>query len=394
MRESWQNLTMLEACDLITCGVAARPNYVDDGIPFLSAKNVKEGKILYTDFNSISLETHLELTKKNKPLPGDILYTRVGSYGEAAVIENNIEFSVFVSLTLIKPKKQLLDSHFLRYYLNSHEIKTLAKKSITSSGVGNLNVGTVRKFPVKIPPIKEQKEIVEILDQAFESIEKAKANIEKNIENAKELFRSKLNQIFYQNIEGFIMKEFNQLAEYDKTKYLEKNLPYVGLEDIESDTGVFLGSKKNTKEVKSSTFKFTNKHILYGRLRPYLNKVLVPDFEGHCSTEIFPILVSENVNKFFLFYWFLAPITVRKIDSTWTGARMPRANMNLVKSFKIPVPPIQKQKEIVEALDILDNHIQSLLVSYEEELKNLEELKKSILQKAFSGELTNKNKAA
>ena len=75
---------------------------------------------------------------------------------------------------------------------------------------------------------------------------------------------------------------------------------------------------------------------------------------------------------------------------------MARANLSLTffKNLIISVPNIKKQKEIVEKIDILDNHIQSLLSSYEEELKNLEELKKSILQKAFSGELTNKNKAA
>ena len=69
--------------------------------------------------------------------------------------------------------------------------------------------------------------------------------------------------------------------------------------------------------------------------------------------------------------------------------------MPLIRSIKISFPKsIEKQKEIIDVIEILDNHIQSLLVSYEEELKNLEELKKSILQKAFSGELTNKNKAA
>ena len=75
---------------------------------------------------------------------------------------------------------------------------------------------------------------------------------------------------------------------------------------------------------------------------------------------------------------------------------MARANLSLTffKNLIISVHNIKKQKEIVEKIDILDNHIQSLLSSYEEELKNLEELKKSILQKAFSGELTNKNKAA
>ena len=77
-------------------------------------------------------------------------------------------------------------------------------------------------------------------------------------------------------------------------------LTLVGLEDIESGTGKFLGTK-NPLTVKSSTFRFSSKHLLYGRLRPYLNKVMLPDFDGHCSTEIFPIRLSPQLNREYLF---------------------------------------------------------------------------------------------
>ena len=198
MKEGWQEKRLNDVCDLITCGVAAKPHYVDVGVPFLSAKNVKDGKIVWRGYNSISSQTHEELTKHNKPLRGDILYTRVGSFGEAAVVEDDVEFSVFVSLTLIKPKKDFLNNYFLKYYLNSSEIKELAKSSISSSGVGNLNVGTVRQFPINLPPLPEQQRIVAILDDAFESIAIAKANAEKNLQNAKALFESYLQGVFSQ----------------------------------------------------------------------------------------------------------------------------------------------------------------------------------------------------
>ena len=99
-----QYFKLEEVTELITCGVAKRPEYVEDGIPFLSAKNVKEDKIIYKDYKYVSEETHAQLTKHNKPLKGDILYTRVGSYGSASVVDVDIEFSIFVSLTLIKPR--------------------------------------------------------------------------------------------------------------------------------------------------------------------------------------------------------------------------------------------------------------------------------------------------
>ncbi|MFN7438028.1 MAG: restriction endonuclease subunit S, partial [Bacteroidota bacterium] len=149
--KNWEVEYLDDVCELITCGVAARPNYVDEGVPFLSAKNVKDGQIIWSGYNCISEETHKELTKNSKPLKGDLLYTRVGSYGEAAVIEDDYEFSVFVSLTLIKVDKSKLNNYYLKHYLNSEAVKNLAKASISGSGVGNLNVGTVRKFKIPLP---------------------------------------------------------------------------------------------------------------------------------------------------------------------------------------------------------------------------------------------------
>ena len=159
-----KEMLLNDACDLITCGVAARPQYVETGVPFLSAQNVKNGTVLYRNHKYITEEKHLELTKHNKPAKGDILYTRVGSYGEAAVIEEDTEFSIFVSLTLIKVN-QYLTSHYLKYFLNSQKVKRLAARSISGSGVGNLNVGTVRRFPIVVPDIAAQQEIISRLGQ-------------------------------------------------------------------------------------------------------------------------------------------------------------------------------------------------------------------------------------
>src|ERR1043166_5409883 len=117
-----------------------------------------------------------------------------------------------------------------------------------------------------------------------------------------------------------------KVCELDKRQGIHKSLPYVGLEHIESHTGRFIGSTKPLA-VKSSTFRFSPEHLLYGRLRPYLNKVMAPEFEGHCSTEILPIRPSRDLSRRFLQYWFLSDMTVEQINATCTGARMPRANM-------------------------------------------------------------------
>ncbi|MCC6286758.1 MAG: restriction endonuclease subunit S [Chitinophagaceae bacterium] len=273
---------------------------------------------------------------------------------------------------------------FLLHCLIDH-LKVFKEQSV-GANTKFLKLGMIQNVLIPLPPLSEQKRIVSILDRAFAAIDKAKANTERNLQNAKALFESYLQGVFEERGEDWEEKRLGEVCEYDKTQNKAK-LPYVGLEHIESNTGKFLGSRE-PQSVKSSTFLFSQKHVLYGRLRPYLNKVLLPEFEGHCSTEIFPIIPGKNLDRRFLFYWFIKSDTVKEIDSTWTGARMPRANMNAVLDFKFYLPSLRQQISIVKNLQILFEQTQLLVLKYQQKLTSLDELKKSILQKAFSGQLT------
>lgn len=172
--ESWDIKRFEDETDLITCGVAATPEYIDStiGIPFLSAQNVRNGKVILDKFNYISREHHEILTKNNIPKKGDILYSRVGAnFGEAAVIEKEFEFSVYVSLTLIKVKQDN-DNNYVKFLLNGDYVKNLAKRSVfQGAGVPNLNVKVVRKFLLPFPPKEEQQKIACILSAVDEKLE-------------------------------------------------------------------------------------------------------------------------------------------------------------------------------------------------------------------------------
>jgi type I restriction enzyme S subunit len=146
------------------------------------------------------------------------------------------------------------------------------------------------------------------------------------------------------------IKKLGDVCSFDKVQGIHRGLPYVGLEHIESHTSRFIGSSE-PQTVKSLTFRFSDEHVLYGRLRPYLNKALAPDFEGHCSTEIFPLKPSPELSREYLLFWLLADETCERINATCTGARMPRAQMNEVMAFDFPLPPLPEQKRIVGILD-------------------------------------------
>ena len=182
---------------------------------------------------------------------------------------------------------------------------------------------------------------------------------------------------------GWQTKKLGDVCTFDKVQGIHLRLPYVGLEHIESQTAQFIGSIE-PQPVKSSTFRFSDKHVLYGRLRPYLNKALAPDFEGHCSTEIFPLKPCAELSREYLLFWLLADDTCDRINATCTGARMPRAQMNDVLDFEIPVPPLAEQERIVGVLDAAFAGLATAQAHAEQNLKNARALFDSHLHAVFS----------
>ncbi|MDA0199237.1 MAG: restriction endonuclease subunit S [Bacteroidetes bacterium] len=391
--KNWELKYLDDVCELITCGVAARPNYVDEGVPFLSAKNVKDGQIIWSGYNCITEETHKELTKNNKPLKGDLLYTRVGSYGEAAVIEDDYEFSVFVSLTLIKVDKSKLNNYYLKHYLNSEAVKNLAKASISGSGVGNLNVGTVRKFTIPLPPLPEQQRIVSILDEAFAAIAKAKANAEQNLKNAKELFESYLQGVFENKGDGWEEKTLGQLCVF--TQGIQRDVKLQSETEGENQVR-FLRIVDYTQGNEPPRYiDFPGeKYILntddvalvrYGASTGFVCRGL----EGALANNLFRVIPKslEKLTNDFLFIYLQSPIFQNVIKATMNGAAMPAISFGLIEEIPFPLPPLKEQQTIVRQLDALRAETQKLEAVYQKKIDDLEELKKSILQKAFAGEL-------
>lgn len=164
--DNWKWVKLRDVCALITCGYASTPTYVsaDVGMPFISAKNVKPYKFMPEEHNYITKELYDKLTKTCNPQKGDILLTRVGAgIGEAAIIDQDFPFAIYVSLTLIKlVNYELLDNKYILYWLNSPIGVMSSIKNIFGKGAsqGNLNVKNVRNFLLPLPPLEEQKRIV------------------------------------------------------------------------------------------------------------------------------------------------------------------------------------------------------------------------------------------
>ncbi len=173
----------------------------------------------------------------------------------------------------------------------------------------------------------------------------------------------------------------DQVAKIDRTVASEAEcatLPYVGLEHIEKETGRFAREFDGKPETLLATkFRFTPKHVLYGKLRPYLNKVALPPFDGVCTTEILPILPDENeLDRTYLWAFLLTPGFVEWASANISGANLPRLSPALLAKRRIPLPPLPEQKRIAAilaradrlrrlrryALDLGDSYLRSVFL--------------------------------
>lgn len=170
--EHWGIWKFSHIAPIITCGVASTPTYVDEseGMPFLSAQNIKNNKLSLHKFNHIPYELHEQLTRYRRPERGDILVTRVGAgIGEACIVDIDLEFSIYVSLTHIRVRPEIAHNKFIMYFFGTDYCKFLNfDGTVTGGGVGNLNVNNVVKYRIALPTIEEQKQITDYLDNYIE----------------------------------------------------------------------------------------------------------------------------------------------------------------------------------------------------------------------------------
>jgi type I restriction enzyme S subunit len=162
---SWQWRYLADVCFLITDGAHHTPQYLDSGVPFLSVKDVSGGSIDFSSTRYISEEAHRELCKRCPPERGDILLTKVGTTGIAVTVDENREFSIFVSLALLKFSQPNLDSRYLKHLINSPFVKQQSADNTQGIGNKNLVLRLINRFTVPIPPLAEQRRIVAKVEQ-------------------------------------------------------------------------------------------------------------------------------------------------------------------------------------------------------------------------------------
>jgi type I restriction enzyme S subunit len=235
--KNWPRKKLNDVCCKITDGTHITPKYVSTGIPFLSVKDIRDSYLDFSDTRFVSEEQHRELTKRSKPEPGDVLYTKVGTVGIAALVETEREFSIFVSVALIKPNHRLIDSIFLTTMLNSTFVKSQAYRRVKGIGVPDLHLVEIRDFDIIVPPMETQKEFSTILVQ----IDKLRAHQEEARDEIVKLLSSLIDKGFTGRLSS---KEATKVPEenYNTRKPNPKPIPdNLSSQSRETDNGLNQG---------------------------------------------------------------------------------------------------------------------------------------------------------
>ena len=298
---------------------------------------------------------------------------------------------------VLRTKVDVLDS-WLIYSLNSRDLSGY----VTGMTVPKLNQASMRTIPVPIPPLEEQERIVEVLDEAFAAIDKAKANIERNLTNVRELFQSRLNDIFSNPSVDWEVKPLGRLGSlFTDGDWIEtKDQSPEGIRLVQTGNigvGVFKDRRDKARWISEETFdrlkceEIFEGDILVSRLPdPVGRACLLPPVPDRCITGVDCAIIrlTHPITAQFVMRFCNSTGYFKVVESLATGATRKRISRKNLGTIEVPVPPLEEQERIVVELDSLDEMKRGLETKYQTELDNLEELRQSILEQAFEGRLT------
>lgn len=293
-----------------------------------------------------------------------------------------------------------INHKFLHYYLTS--IVELLNDLGTGTTFKELSGSKLKEVPMPVPQLTEQQRIVGILDEAFEGIATAKANAEKNLQNARALFESHLQSVFTQRGEGWVEKPLAELCEritkgsspkwqgisyVDAPGILFVTSENVGAYNILLEQPKYVEVKFNAKDKKSILKKGD---VLTNIVGASIGRTAVFDRDDGANINQAVCLIRckpHLLNNYYITYLLNSPVFKQVLHDNEVNNARANLSLGFFSQLSVPLPPISTQKEIVYKLDTFRAETQRLESIYQQKLDALEELKKSLLHQAFAGEL-------
>lgn len=362
-----------------------------------ASSNVSQNKLAndegdYPIYGASGLIKKVSFYHQDKPY---LSIVKDGS-GVGRVTKMDAYTSVIGTLQYILPKENI-DLDYLNYSLMSVDFK----KYVAGAAIPHIYFKDYKNEPFLWMPLPEQQRIVSILDEAFAAIAKAKANAEQNLKNAKELFESYLQGMFEKKGNGWVEKTLEELADEKCTlsygivqpgEEFENGLPVIRPTDLTSRYIKLEGLKRIDPKLADGykrTKLIGDELLLCVRGTTGVVSIATPELkDANVTRGIVPIRFNPKIlNQEFGYYLLISNYVQKQIRAKTYGAALMQINIGDLRKILTPYPPIQEQQTIVRQLDALRAETQKLEAVYQKKIDDLEELKKSILQKAFAGEL-------
>lgn len=397
--KNWCWVKLEDLTNITAGGTPARNNhrYWDNGqIPWVKISDLS-GKYVETTEERI---TQLGLDNSSAKIfkKGTILYTIFATIGEVAIL--NIDAATNQAIAGITCKEPY-NLDYMYYVLLV--LKDLLVSKAKGVAQVNINQSILKETPIPLASIEEQKRIVEIIEKQFAKLDEARDLIQKSLDSFADrkfailhkAFTGELTKQWRENngrAFSFKRKTFDEVAKIksnlvEPSEYLD--MPHIAPDCIEKFTGKLIGYKTIREDgVFSPKHRCYKNEILYSKIRPNLSKLIIAEFDCLCSADMYPIEANENVK--YLFYAMLSSEFLEQASNAGSRSVLPKINQKELSRLFIDIPNIDEQEEIVRILDSIfekEDKSKELI----DILDKIDEMKKSILARAFRGQLGTSN---
>jgi type I restriction enzyme S subunit len=401
MKSKWKIYQLSEVTEIVSGGTPKSEvlEYWDGDVLWITPKDMGQAKTIFVSNTSRTI-SRLGLQKSSaKLIPKNsvILSTRAPI---GHLIINVQEMATNQGCRGLIPKNNL-DTKFLFYFLKSN-IKLLNDLG-TGTTFKELSRNALEKIKIPVPPIEEQKRIVEILDKAFEGIAQAEANTRRNLINARELFDSCLDNIFIEKGDNWIESILSQVCQFEngdrgknypnREEYVKSGIPWINTGHIQPDGTLSQSEMNFISREKYETLrggKIQPGDLVYCLRGATIGKTALVDplSIGAIASSLVILRPNKSLDSKFLYYFLISSPARKQIKLYDNGAAQPNLGAKSVAKYIIYFPEFSEQKNIVKKLDILAEETKKLETIYQRKLEAIAELKQSILEKAFTGQLS------
>lgn len=399
MKTGWQRKSIGELCDLATGGTPSRsnPEYFGGDIKWLVSGDIHQKEIFNCE-GRITSDGMKHSNARILPLNSVIIALNGQGKTRGSVALLRTEATCNQSLVSINPRnhEELLPEYL---YINLKSRYEEIRKITGDDGNDRrgLNMVIIRDIDLPIPPISEQKRLVRILDEALEAIAIAKTNTQQNMANADQILEVSILQILDLNNSSWPQKMLDEICEvffdspHRTPKYQAEGIPALRPRDIVYGRLNLAGSMRVSDEeynIQTKRYIPAPGDIVYSRELSYGWAAILPAEGKVCLSQGMCVFRPTNsINAGFLISLLNGPVGRQQAKLKAVGAAHPHINISDIKAYRFPVPPIGDQEHFIQESDALTKCANTLRGIYTRKLALLEELKQSLLNKAFSGEL-------